>query len=306
MPPVNSDRYLPFSRAEWSRLRASTPMTLSGDDVDRVRGINEELSIDDVEEVYLPLSRLLNLYVSASQGLYRVTDTFLGKPVEKVPYVIAVAGSVAVGKSTTSRILAELLRRWPDHPEVALVPTDGFLWPNAELEQRGIMDRKGFPESYDTRRLIAFLEVIKSGGIGEAPVYSHHDYDIVPGETRAVEGADIVIIEGLNVLQPGPVVMVSDFIDFGVYVDAEPDHVRRWYVDRFLTLRDSAFRDETAYFHKFAGLTDDEARATAEHIWDTINGPNLAKNIAPTRERADLVIKKGPSHRVEHVSLRRI
>jgi type I pantothenate kinase len=281
-------------------------MTLSTADVDRVRGINEELSIDDVEEVYLPLSRLLNLYVSASQGLYRVTDTFLGKPVEKVPYVIAVAGSVAVGKSTTSRILAELLRRWPDHPEVALVPTDGFLWPNDELERRGIMERKGFPESYDTRRLIGFLEVIKSGGVGEAPVYSHHDYDILPGETRSVAGADIVIIEGLNVLQPGPVVMVSDFIDFGVYVDAEPDHVRAWYVDRFLTLRDSAFRDETAYFHKFAGLTDDEARATAEGIWDSINGPNLTENIAPTRERADLIITKGPAHRVERVSLRRI
>ncbi len=304
---MTSRRYLSFSRAEWSRLRASTPMTLSGDDIDGLRGINEQLSIADVEEVYLPLSRLLNLYVSASQGLYRVTDTFLGKPVEKVPYVVAVAGSVAVGKSTSSRILTELLRRWPDHPRVALVPTDGFLRPNDELASRGLMDRKGFPESYDTRGLLRFLEELKSGEPAvEAPIYSHHAYDIVPGETRVVEEADIVVIEGLNVLQPGPELMVSDFIDFGVYVDAEPAHVRRWYIDRFLTLRDSAFRDPTAYFHKYADLTDDEARATAEMIWDTINGPNLAQNIAPTRERADLILRKGPDHRVEGVSLRRI
>lgn len=303
---MTSDRYLTFEREEWARLRAQTPMTLSVDDVEQLRGINEQLSLDDVEEVYLPLSRLLNLYVSASQGLYRVTDTFLGKPVEKVPYVVAVAGSVAVGKSTSSRILAELLRRWPDHPKVALVPTDGFLRPNAELEARGIMDRKGFPESYDTRRLIEFLEVLKSGGAAEAPVYSHHDYDIVPGETRTVAGVDIVIVEGLNVLQPGQVVMVSDFIDFGVYVDADPDAVRTWYVDRFLTLRDSAFRDTSAYFHKYAGLSDAEARVTAERIWDTINGPNLIENIAPTRERADLILRKAPDHRVESVSLRRI
>ena len=282
-------------------------MTLSGEDVERLRGINEQLSMDDVEDVYLPLSRLLNLYVSASQGLYRVTDTFLGKPVEKVPYVIAVAGSVAVGKSTSSRILAELLRGWPDHPEVALIPTDGFLRPNRELEARGLMERKGFPESYDTRALLGFLEALKSGEPSvSAPVYSHHDYDIVVGESRVVERPDIVVVEGLNVLQPGPEVMVSDFIDFGLYVDADPDHVRRWYVDRFLTLRDSAFRDPTAFFHKYAALTDDEARSTAEHIWDTINGPNLADNIAPTRERADLILRKGPDHRVEGVMLRRI
>jgi type I pantothenate kinase len=282
-------------------------MTLSSSDVERLRGINEQLSLDDVEEVYLPLSRLLNLYVSASQGLYRVTDTFLGKPVEKVPYVIAVAGSVAVGKSTTSRILAELLRHWPDHPNVALVPTDGFLRPNAQLEQRGLMDRKGFPESYDTRALLRFLEALKSGQDRvEAPVYSHQSYDIVSDESRTVESADIVIIEGLNVLQPGPVLMVSDYIDFGVYVDSAFGAVRQWYVDRFLTLRDSSFRDPGSYFHKYAELSDDEARETAEEIWDTINGPNLVENIAPTRERADLILRKAPDHRVESVSLRRI
>ncbi len=304
---MTSERYQTFTRDEWARLRAQTPMTLSSADVERLRGINEQLSLDDVEEVYLPLSRLLNLYVSASQGLYRVTDTFLGKPVEKVPYIIAVAGSVAVGKSTTSRILAELLRHWPDHPNVALVPTDGFLRPNAQLEQRGLMDRKGFPESYDTRALLSFLEALKSGEDRvDAPVYSHQSYDIVTDESRTVEGADIVIIEGLNVLQPGPVLMVSDYIDFGVYVDSSFEAVRRWYVDRFLTLRDSSFREPGSYFHKYAELSDDEARETAEGIWDTINGPNLIENIAPTAERADLILRKAPDHRVESVSLRRI
>lgn len=302
-----SDRYLTFTRAEWARLRASTPLTLTGGDVERLRGINEQLSLDDVEDVYLPLSRLLNLYVAASKALYQVTDTFLGKPVAKVPYVIAVAGSVAVGKSTSSRILAELLRRWPDHPEVALIPTDGFLRPNIELERRGLMERKGFPESYDTRALLGFLEALKSGEERvEAPVYSHHAYDIVPDETRVVTDADIVIVEGLNVLQPGSELMVSDFIDFGVYVDAAHEHVRHWYIERFLTFRDSAFRDPEAYFHKYASLTDEEAVAVAERIWDEINGRNLVENIEPTRERADLIIRKGVDHSVEGVALRRI
>ena len=282
-------------------------MTLSAEDVERLRGINDRLSIDDIEQIYLPITRLLNLYVSAAQTLYRVTDTFLGKPGEKVPYVIAVAGSVAVGKSTTSRILAELLRHWPDHPKVSLIPTDGFLRPNHELEERGLMERKGFPESYDTRRLIEFLEALKSGSpkVG-APVYSHHAYDILPDETRWVERPDILVVEGLNVLQAGRDLMVSDYIDFGIYVDADEADVRRWYVDRFLTLRDSAFRDPTAYFHKYSALTDDEARATAEDIWDTINGPNLTLNIEPTRERASLIIAKGGDHLIEQILLRRI
>jgi type I pantothenate kinase len=249
------------------------------------------------------------LYVSASQGLYRVTDTFLGRPAEKVPYLIAVAGSVAVGKSTTARIMAGLLARWPNHPRVSLVPTDGFLLSNAELERRGLMQRKGFPESFDTRRLLDFLEALKSGQPEvAAPVYSHHAYDVVPDERLVVENADIVILEGLNVLQRAVrrKQMVSDYIDFGVYVDAAQKHVRKWYVERFLTLRDSAFRDPDAYFHKYAALTDEQAVQTAESIWDAINGPNLKHNIYPTRVRADLILRKGADHSVEDVKLRRL
>lgn len=290
-------------------LRASTPMTLTEEDIEQVRGINEQLSMDDVEEVYLPVSRLLNLYVSASQGLYRVTDTFLGRPSHKVPYIVAVAGSVAVGKSTTSRLLQQLLSRWPDHPRVELVGTDGFLHPNAVLEERGILSKKGFPESYDTAALLEFLEAMKSGVDGaEVPVYSHNAYDIVPGERRRVERADIVIIEGLNVLQPpnGDRRMVSDFIDFGIFIDVEEPSVRNWYVERFFKLRDSTFQDPEAYFHRFAGLSDEEAQETAEGIWDTINGPNLRENIAPTRERADLILRKSVGHTIEEVFLRRL
>ncbi len=304
-----SSRYLHFSRAQWSLLRAATPLTLDEDDVERVRGINEQLSLDDVERVYLPVSRLLNLYVSASQGLYRVTDTFLGRPSQKVPYIVAVAGSVAVGKSTTSRVLQQLLSRWPDHPRVELVGTDGFLYPNAVLEERGLLTRKGFPESYDTGALLQFLEQVKSGQEGvDVPVYSHHSYDILPGERRRVELADIVIIEGLNVLQPpnGDRRMVSDFIDFAIFIEVEESIVRDWYVSRFFTLRDSAFQDPKAYFHRFADFSDEAAREVAEGIWDTINGPNLRENIAPTRERADLVLRKAADHSVEEVLLRRI
>lgn len=304
-----SSRYLHFSRPDWAMLRASTPLTLTEQDVENVRGINEQLSLDDVEEVYLPVSRLLNLYVSASQALYRVTDTFLGRPGKKTPYVVAVAGSVAVGKSTTSRVLQLLLSRWPDHPRVELVGTDGFLFPNAILEERDILSRKGFPESYDTPALLQFLEDMKSGREGlEVPVYSHHSYDIVPGEHRLVPQADIIIIEGLNVLQPpnGDRRMVSDFIDFGIFIECEEAIIREWYVSRFFTLRDSAFRDPVAYFHRFADLDDDGAREVAEGIWDSINGPNLRENIAPTRDRADLVLRKAPDHSVEEVFLRRL
>jgi type I pantothenate kinase len=284
-------------------------MTLTESDIEQVRGINEQLSMDDVEEVYLPVSRLLNLYVSASQGLYRVTDTFLGRPSQKVPYIIAVAGSVAVGKSTTSRLLRQLLSRWPDHPRVELVGTDGFLHPNAYLEERGILSRKGFPESYDTAALLAFLEGVKSGVDAlDVPVYSHNAYDIVPGQRRTVERADIVIIEGLNVLQPpsGDRRMVSDFIDFGIFLDVDERSVRDWYVERFFKLRDSTFQDPDAYFHRFADLSDDEAEQVAEGIWDTINGPNLRDNIAPTRERADLILRKSADHTIEEIFLRRL
>ena len=302
-------RFIRFPRDEWAKLRASTPMTLTESDIEQVRGINEQLSMDDVEEVYLPVSRLLNLYVSASQGLYRVTDTFLGRPSKKVPYIIAVAGSVAVGKSTTSRLLRQLLSRWPDHPRVELVGTDGFLYPNAYLEERGILSRKGFPESYDTGALLAFLESVKSGVEAlDVPVYSHNAYDIIPDRVRTVERADIVIIEGLNVLQPpnGDRRMVSDFIDFGIFLEVDERSVRDWYVERFFKLRDSTFQDPDAYFHCFAGLSDDEAEQVAEGIWDTINGPNLRDNIAPTRERADLILRKSADHTIEEIFLRRL
>ena len=255
--------YLEFSRDEWARLRANTPMTLTEDDVEKLRGINVALSVDEVETIFLPLSRLLNLYVRASQQLFSVTDTFLGKPSVRVPYVVGIAGSVAVGKSTIARILQQLLAHWPDHPRVDLVTTDGFLYPNAVLEERGIMHRKGFPESYDRRRLLQFVTDLKAGNHpASAPVYSHREYDILKGEVRTVEGADIVVIEGLNVLQVGTRGShVSDYFDFSIFVDADVKAIESWYVERFLTLRDTAFRDPKAYFHKYSALTDDEALA---------------------------------------------
>lgn len=282
-------------------------MTLDEDDIEAIRGINVELSIDEVERVYLPLSRLLNLYVKASQSLFSVTDTFLGKPTTPVPYVIGIAGSVAVGKSTSARVLQALLSRWPDHPRVDLVTTDGFLWPNAVLEHRGLMERKGFPESYDRRRLIEFVADVKSGRKSvSAPIYSHTLYDVVQDRVRVVEQPDIVILEGLNVLQGGELgTYVSDYFDFSIYVDADPRHVERWYVDRFLTFRDTAFRDPDDYFHRYSELSDDEARAEAERIWRHINQPNLEQNIAPTRERATLILDKSADHSVNRVLLRR-
>lgn len=299
--------YLRFSRAEWAALRASTPMTLTAEDIERIRGINVELSVPEVESVYLPLSRLLNLYVRASQQLFSVTDTFLGKPTQPVPYVIGIAGSVAVGKSTIARILQELLARWPDHPRVDLVTTDGFLYPNSHLEQRGIMERKGFPESYDRRLLLQFVSDVKGGKQGvSAPVYSHVIYDILPDVSRTVDRPDIVILEGLNVLQGGgrgP--HVSDYFDFSIYVDADPADIENWYIERFLTLRDTAFRDPDNYFHRYAGLSDAEAEAEGRRIWKDINLPNLEQNILDTRERATLILAKTADHSVEVVSLRR-
>ena len=299
--------YLDFSRAEWAALRAATPMTLDERDIDRIKGINVELSVSEVEQVYLPLSRLLNLYVRASQQLFTVTDTFLGKPSDRVPYVIGIAGSVAVGKSTIARILQELLANWPDHPSVDLVTTDGFLYRNAVLEKRGIMHRKGFPESFDRRGLIRFVAALKSGQPRvEAPVYSHLAYDVLPDQRRVIERPDIVIIEGLNVLQGrGTGSYVSDFFDFSIYVDADPADIENWYIDRFLTLRDTAFKDPGAYFHRYADLDDDEARAEAHRIWKEINEVNLYENILHTRERATLILKKGSAHDVERVRLRR-
>ena len=302
--------YRHFSRREWADLRAATPLTLSEDDLIRLRGVNEEVSLDEVAEIYLPLSRLLNLYVAATQNLHTASDTFLGKIAARVPYIIGMAGSVAVGKSTTARVLRALLAQWPHHPKVELLTTDGFLFPNRVLEERGLMERKGFPESYDARRLVRFLADVKSGRPEvEAPVYSHHRYDIVPDERQVFHSPDILIVEGLNVLQTGhglrggkpPRLFVSDFFDFSIYVDAAARHIEDWYVERFLKFRGLVFRDESAYFHRFAALTDGEARQVARDIWQRINGPNLEENIGPTRDRADLILHKGSDHSVECV-----
>ena len=299
--------YLAFSREEWAPLRAATPLTLTEEDLAELQGINEALSLTEVAEVYLPLSRLLNLYVRASQQLFSVTDTFLGKPTVPVPYVVGVAGSVAVGKSTTARILRALLSRWPDHPRVDLITTDGFLYPNQVLEERGIMHRKGFPESYDRRRLLAFVQALKAGAEEvTAPVYSHVAYDILPGEERVVRRPDILILEGLNVLQGGGTgTYVSDYFDFSIYVDADPADIERWYVERFLTFRSTAFRQPDAYFHRYAHLSDEEATAEARRIWKEINEVNLYENILHTRERATLILEKGPDHGVQSIRLRR-
>jgi type I pantothenate kinase len=303
--------YIDFDRREWARLRAATPLTLAETDLAELQGINERVSLAEVEAVYLPLSRLLNLHVAATQTLHTATDTFLGGLPRPAPYVIGIAGSVAVGKSTFARILRALLSRWPAHPRVDLVTTDGFLYSNRELEARGLLGRKGFPESYDVRRLVEFMADVKAAdGAVHAPVYSHQAYDIVPGDFQVVDRPDIVIVEGLNVLQTGDGakarVFVSDFFDFSIYLDAEEHHIERWYVERFLALRETVFRDPRSYFHRYASLTDAEAVETAKTIWSTINGVNLRENIFPTRDRASLLLEKHDDHTVRRVRLRRI
>ncbi|TVT62964.1 type I pantothenate kinase [Amycolatopsis rhizosphaerae] len=301
--------YVELHREQWRELRRSTPLPLTAEELLRLRGLGEQVDLTEVAEVYLPLSRLINLQVAARQRLYEATTTFLGEDTRgtKVPFIIGIAGSVAVGKSTTARLLRTLLARWPDHPRVDLVTTDGFLYPAAELRRRGIMHRKGFPESYDRRALLRFVTEVKSGAEeARAPVYSHLAYDIVPGEELLVRRPDILIIEGLNVLQPGPRLTVADLFDFSIYVDAHNDDIERWYVERFLELRKTAFSDPASHFHHFAGLPDDEARAEATHLWRTINEPNLIENIRPTRPRATLVLRKDADHSINRVRLRKL
>jgi type I pantothenate kinase len=311
---VDVSPFAEMGRHAWSRLAASTPLPLTDADVERLRGLGDRVDLREVEEVYLPLSRLLNLYVAGVDSLHAATTTFLGEARARTPFVVGVAGSVAVGKSTTARILRELLARWPDTPRVELVTTDGFLHPNDVLRRRGLMQRKGFPESYDRRRLLRFVAAVKSGAEEvRAPVYSHLTYDIVPGAEVVVRRPDVLVVEGLNVLQPAPLradgmqsLTVSDFFDFSIFVDARTQDIRRWYVERFLELRRTAFSRPESYFHRYAALSDEEAVARAEEIWRDINERNLVENILPTRGRATLVLGKGPDHSVDHLRLRKL
>ena len=303
-----------FSRSEWAGRREDTPMTLTGEEVTRLRSMHDRLDMAEVEEIYLPVTRLLSMYVAATQRLFRAQQRFLGTGDAKVPFIIGVGGSVAVGKSTTSRVLQALLARWPNVPKVDLVTTDGFLFPNAILERENMMDKKGFPESYDLPALLRFLSDIKAGRHPiRAPVYSHLVYDVMPNHWVEIDRPDILIIEGLNVLQAGvlpkrgePIPFVSDFFDFSLYLEADDDVLQRWYVSRFLALRSTAFQDPKSYFHRYAKLTDEEAVATATSIWTRINLVNLQENILPTRPRADLILTKSDNHRVERVSLRKL
>lgn len=308
-----SDALSPFneiSREDWAALGNSTELPLTESEIQQIRGLGDFLDIKEVRDVYLPLSRLLNLYVSEHQQLHKVTGDFLGQRTGRVPFIIGVAGSVAVGKSTISRLLKELLSRWEGTPRVEMITTDGFLYPNAELERRGIMSRKGFPESYDRLALLKFVADIKSGAPSvSAPVYSHLVYDIVPGETNTVNNPDVLIVEGLNVLQSpgaGQDLALSDFFDFKIYVDAETENISQWFLARFDQLRETAFTNPASYFHKYAEMPYEKALATANEIWSTINLPNLIENILPTRTRATLVLQKGSQHAVERVLLRKL
>jgi type I pantothenate kinase len=311
---TNVSPYRTFSRAEWATLREDTPMTLTPGEVAELRSLNDRLDMEEVEAIYLPISRLLSLYVAATQRLFRAQRRFLGTEDDKMPYLIGIAGSVAVGKSTTARVLKALLARWPNTPKVELITTDGFLHPNSVLEREALMEKKGFPESYDLPALLRFLTEVKAGQRpARAPVYSHLVYDVVPNASIEIDHPDILIVEGLNVFQVGrpprdgkAIPFVSDFFDFSVYLDADEDVLRHWYVDRFLMLRGTAFRDPKSYFHRYSRLTDAEAVETATSIWTRINLLNLRENILPTRRRAHLILTKDASHTVTEVSLRRL
>jgi len=306
--------FVTLSRNEWSALADQTPLPLTEADIAKVRGLGDPIDLVEVDQIYRPLSRLLDLYSEATGGLHRATSEFLGERASRTPFVIGVAGSVAVGKSTTSRVLRELMSRWPGSPHVERITTDGFLLPNAELERRGLLQRKGFPESYDRRALREFIAAVKSGAAQvQAPVYSHITYDIVPGEFVEVQRPEILIVEGLNVLQPAairepdsPALAVSDYFDVSIYVDADPADVRDWYIDRFLQLRATAFSNPASYFHAYSTLTDEQAVSLAGQIWDSINEPNLRQNIQPTRSRATIILHKGRDHAVQSIHLRKL
>lgn len=302
--------FVEISRDEWAALSPTTPMALDESDLVRLRGLGDPLELEQVRDIYLPLSRLLNLHVANARSLHRATSGFLGARSATTPFVIGVAGSVAVGKSTVSRLLRELLRRWEDTPRVELITTDGFLYPNAELERRGIMERKGFPESYDQRALLRFITRVKSGAPEvRAPFYSHLTYDIVPDAEIVVNAPDVLIVEGLNVLQPPRAahsLAVSDMFDFSIYVDARTQDIQHWYEQRFLSLQRGAFTNPRSYFRRYASLSEEEAIARARDIWSRINGPNLVENIRPTKSRARLVLRKGSDHSVQSVLLRKI
>lgn len=302
--------FVEIARADWAALASASEAPLTAEEIGHIRGLGDSLDIDEVRDVYLPVSRLLNLYIAETQKLHGVTSNFLGERAKRTPFIIGVAGSVAVGKSTVSRLLRELLTRWEGTPNVALITTDGFLYPNAELEARGIMHRKGFPESYDRMALLKFVADVKSGLPSvSAPVYSHLFYDIVPGERAVVENPDVLIVEGLNVLQQpgaGQSLALSDYFDFKIYVDAQPADIKQWFLDRFSKLRESAFTNPESYFHRYSQVDYEVALKRANEIWDTINLPNLIDNIQPTRSRATLVLQKGSNHLVERVLLRKI
>lgn len=312
--PVPTDQNLPtaspyieLKRSQWQKLRKSMPQVLTEDELEQLRGIGDEIDLEEVSEIYLPLSRLINLRVEAHRMLNEVSATFLEEKDSKVPYIIGVCGSVAVGKSTTARVLQVLLQRWESSPRVDLVTTDGFLYPTKELEARRLMHRKGFPESYDQADLLRFVTQVKSGARNvQAPIYSHEAYDRIKDKSITVDQPDILIVEGLNVLQTGPTLMVSDLFDFSVYVDARREDIEDWYIDRFLRLKNTAFKDPNAHFHHFADLSDEEATVVAHEIWQNVNLPNLTENILPTKVRASLVLRKGPDHAVQTVRMRKL